>query len=37
MLLTGENEDAESITKLYDGVNANYNMAVHPHLERIQK
>jgi hypothetical protein len=27
MLLTGENEDAESITKLYDGVNANYNMA----------
>ena len=27
MLITGENEDAESITKLYDGVNANYNMA----------
>ena len=26
MLLTGENEDAESITKLYDG-DANYNMA----------
>ena len=27
MLLTGENKDAESITKLYDGIDANYNMA----------
>ena len=35
MLITGENEDAESITKLYDGV-ANYAWR-SPHLERIQK
>ena len=31
MLLTGENEDAESITKLYDGLNDG------SHLEKIQR
>ena len=32
MLLTGENEDAESITKLYDG----FKLMVH-HLEKTQR